>query len=205
MNIKDMLHAMRVGKEISAPTVLDTPWGESLDTNHILEQYPRPQLVRKNFEILNGYWRYAITPLTCKYPEHFDGLILVPFSPESPLSGVSRHVGPEEYLWYERILTIPKHSSGTRQILHFEAVDQCACVFINGHKVSRHVGGYLPFEIDLTPFLTEGANHLRLTVRVQDLSDTSWHSPGETKADPGRYVLHGSERHMANRLDGNSS
>ena len=189
MNINDMLNALPKGKKVPKKPLraLDTVWGERLDTNHVLEEYPRPQMVRDNYEILNGYWRYAITA-SGKYPKEFDGLILVPFSPESQLSGVGRQLKPDEYLWYERTIDIEKFKAGTRCLLHFEAVDQCAAVYINGHFVEKHVGGYLPFEIDLTPFLKPGKNHLRLTVRVQDFSDTSYHSRGKQKLKPsGMY------------------
>ena len=189
MNFKDMLHALpkQQKRREKNPAILETVWGESLDTNHVLEEYPRPQMVRDNYEILNGYWRYAITR-SGKYPKAFDGVILVPFSPESRLSGVSRQLQPDEYLWYERTIDIEDHRQGTRRILHFEAVDQCACVYINGHFAMRHVGGYLPFEVNLTPYLKPGKNHLRLTVRVQDFSDTSYHSRGKQKLNPsGMY------------------
>ena len=101
MNISDMLGALPKfqKRKKDPPTILETVWGEQLDTNHVLEQYPRPQMIRDNYEILNGYWRYAITAAK-KYPDKFDGLILVPFSPESQLSGVGRQLMPDEYLWY---------------------------------------------------------------------------------------------------------
>lgn len=182
MNIKDMFKALPKKNQADKHplTTLDTVWGERLDTNHIFEEYPRPQMVRDNYEILNGYWRYAITA-SGKYPETFDGLILVPFSPESQLSGVGRQLMPNEYLWYERTIDIENFDTQNCCLLHFEAVDQCAMIYINGHFVQKHVGGYLPFEVDITRFLTPGKNHLRLTVRVQDFSDTSYHSRGKQK------------------------
>ncbi len=68
---------------------LTTVWGENLNPEHVLEEYPRPQLKRDNYTILNGYWNYAITR-TPDIPEAYDGKILVPFSPESILSGVEK-------------------------------------------------------------------------------------------------------------------
>lgn len=184
MNLKDMLGALQSEREPKPLKTLTTVWGENLDTNHVLEEYPRPQLVRDNYEILNGYWNYAITKSN-KRPKQFDGQILVPFSPESSLSGVNRTLKPDEYLWYERTLHVNAFQKGERQLLHFGAVDQCACVYINGHALTRHVGGYLPFEIDITSHLKEGDNTLRLTLRVQDFSDTSWHTRGKQKLHPG--------------------
>lgn len=187
MNVKQMLGALPKKEKLRPLKPLETVWGENLDTNHVLEEYPRPQMMRGNYEILNGYWRYAITS-SGKYPHKFDGLILVPFSPESPLSGVGRQLHPDEYLWYERTIDIENFKKGTCCLLHFEAVDQCAAVYINGHFAIKHAGGYLPFHVDLTPWLKPGKNHIRLTVRVQDFTDTSYHSRGKQKLAPsGMY------------------
>jgi hypothetical protein len=154
---------------------LYTKWGEALDPEHVLEEYPRPQLKRDNYAILNGYWNYAFT--TSKdIPAAYDGRILVPFSPESLLSGVERQLHPHEYLWYERTIVCDVPDT-FRLILHFGAVDQHAAVYINGDSVCEHHGGYLPFEADITPFLRQGDNSL--LVRVQDFSDTSHHSRGK--------------------------
>ena len=66
---------------------MNTRWTESVDRNAPLPEYPRPQLVRERWQSLNGEWEYAITSDKV-IPESFDGTILVPFSPEAPLSGV---------------------------------------------------------------------------------------------------------------------
>ena len=62
-----------------------TPWGEALDKNAVLQEYPRPQLVRESYYNLNGLWDYAITASDA-CPGAWDGEILMPFSPEAPLS-----------------------------------------------------------------------------------------------------------------------
>lgn len=184
MNIKEMLGTLPKKEKRQPLAELSTSWGQALDPKHVLEAYPRPRMRRPEYEILNGYWQYAITD-SGKYPGSFDGRILVPFSPESQLSGVKRQLRPDAFLWYERAIHIPDHTTGFRRLLHFEAVDQCACIYINGHFVRKHVGGYLPFSVDLTPFLQPGSNTLRLTVRVQDFSDASYHSRGKQKLSPG--------------------
>ena len=99
---------------------LYTRWGKELDGDHVLQEYPRPLLQRKSYVNLNGYWDYAITSKFMR-PETYDGKILVPFSPESVLSGVGRQLQPEEYLWYRRTLSIDaeKLRAGFRLILHF--------------------------------------------------------------------------------------
>lgn len=202
MDIIDAALNINKTREEDILTRLTTVWGETLDPEHVLEEYPRPQLKRGNYRILNGYWNYAITA-SPKKPSAWDGRILVPFSPESILSGVERQLKPGEYLWYERTFSltsaeyrslhpadslpaasgasfrsqIPGSSSPQRLLLHFGAVDQIADVWLNGRKVCSHTGGYLPFEADITGFVTEGEN--RLTLRVQDSSDTSFHSRGK--------------------------
>lgn len=180
MDILDCARNINKSHESDVLARLTTVWGEELDPEHVLEEYPRPQLKRDNFTILNGYWRYAITR-SGDMPEAYDGTILVPFSPESILSGVERQLQPEEYLWYERGIFITAEDyaslSSRRLILHFGAVDQIARVYLNGQKVCSHTGGYLPFEADITPFLREGCNSL--SVRVRDFSDTSCHSRGK--------------------------
>lgn len=158
-----------------------TSWGEWLHPGHVLEEYPRPYLVRDSYICLNGFWDYAVTS-EGDFPPYMDGTILVPFSPESLLSRVHRQLKPDEYLWYERDLPACRPENGYRCILHFGAVDQCAIVFVNGRKVCRHVGGYLPFEADITDFLTEEEN--TLTVRVQDYTDTSYHARGKQSLNP---------------------
>nr|WP_296960088.1 sugar-binding domain-containing protein [uncultured Mediterraneibacter sp.] len=83
---------------------LYTCWGENLDRDHVLMEYPRPLLVRDSYLNLNGYWDYAFTK-EYKQPERYEGKILVPFSPEAVLSGVNRQLQPDEYLWYHRVIT----------------------------------------------------------------------------------------------------
>ena len=79
---------------------------------------------------LNGPWDYAITGDGIR-PDAFEGEIVVPFSPEAELSGVGRMLKPNEYLWYRREVTVPSAMRGKRLLLHFDAVDQEATVWIN--------------------------------------------------------------------------
>lgn len=158
-----------------------TRWGETLDKNNVLSEYPRPQMRRDSFINLNGEWDYAFTGAGEKQPERWEGKILVPFSPESELSGVGRGLKPDEYLWYRRDWAKPDTSG--RVILHFGAVDQSCTVYINGLRAFRHVGGYLPFEFDVTGFLQKDINEISVCVR--DLSDTSYHSRGKQRTKRG--------------------
>lgn len=142
---------------------LTTVWGEALDASNVLPEHPRPRMQREEYAMLNGVWEYAITPVDGEVdaktlaqqeiPSRWDGHIVVPFSPEAPLSGVGRTVQPSEFLWYKRKIELPKLADDQRLILHFEAVDwMCAC-FVNGKLAGTHTGGYLPFSFDVTNLL----------------------------------------------------
>ncbi len=158
-----------------------TEWGEALDPQQILPEYPRPQLVRGEWLNLNGLWDYAIRPLG-EMPGSFDGRILVPFAVESSLSGVGRSLGEKCELWYERTFSVPSTWSDKRVLLHFGAVDWKADVWVNGVGVGSHTGGYTPFEFDITAALKRGENRLR--VRVWDPTDASCQPRGKQVAKP---------------------
>lgn len=162
--------------------MLTTKWGEALDREHPLPEYPRPQLRRESFLNLNGVWQYAISTLNSE-PEEYDGDIVVPFPLESELSGVGRVLQPGEYLWYRREFTLPEDFNVGRVLLHFGAVDQCARVWVNGMDACTHTGGYLPFSADITDLLFECEN--TLVVRVTDDTDRSYHTRGKQKLKPG--------------------
>lgn len=162
---------------------LKTRWTDQVDPEHVWEEYPRPMMKRASYVNLNGIWEYAITRGGRK-PKVSDGRILVPFSPETYLSGVRRQLKPEETLWYERRLPeTVRRKPGMRWILHFGAVDQFAEVRINGRITARHLGGYLPFSTDITEALREGGNIL--SVRVRDYSDTFYYSKGKQRLHRG--------------------
>lgn len=154
---------------------LTTPWSESV-TEKPWQEYPRPQFVRKSYVNLNGLWDYAITKNEY-FPINYHGKILVPFSPESALSGVNRQLKPDEYLFYRRTFTLTKTFVKDIVLLNFGAVD-CICdVFVNGKNVCHHVGGYNSFSADVTSALIDGENVL--IIRVQDFTDTSYHTNGK--------------------------
>ena len=182
MKIKDAIRTLLFKKKDIIFNQLYTKWGSELKSEAVLVEYPRPQLRRDNYTILNGYWNYKISE-DKEEPVQYDGKILVPFSPESILSGVNRQVYPDDILWYERSLEIETIPDGKRSILHFGAVDQICELFINKKSVQYHVGGYLPFSVDITDYLKVGKN--QITLKVKDLSDTSYHSRGKQKLKRG--------------------
>ncbi len=183
MYIRDMLRAVTMRRQDTNSNDLHTPWGERLDPAHVLEEYPRPQLRRDNYTILNGYWDCAFTGASAGIPSDFEGKILVPFSPESLLSGVSRQLLPCETLWYRRTFSVSFPYPLARLILHFGAVDQDCAVYVNGTMAGTHSGGYLPFSLDITGAVTEGENELAVSVR--DVSDTSYRTRGKQRLESG--------------------
>lgn len=146
-----------------------------------LSEYPRPQFKRNSYICLNGYWEYAIRKED-KIPNKFDGQILVPFSPEVEKSGVNKTVLPDDYLFYRLNVTLPKEFIKDKVILHFGAVDQIAEVFVNDQFVMKHVGGFLPFEMDIKPYLED--NTATIIVQVQDTTNSSYHSSGKQSLKP---------------------
>ena len=146
-----------------------------------LSEYPRPQFKRDSYICLNGYWEYAIRKEE-NIPDSFDGQILVPYSPEVEKSGVNKTIMPDDYLFYRLKTTIPTSFIKDKVILHFGAVDQIAEVFINGQFAIKHVGGFLPFSMDIKPFLKD--ENLEIILRVQDTTNTSYHSSGKQSLKP---------------------
>lgn len=156
---------------------LTTRWGRTLELEQVHKEYPRPQLVRDSFFSLNGNWEYAINQTADV--NDYDGEILVPFSPEAKLSGVSRMVRPEDYLHYKKVFVLPEGFRKERVILHFGAVDQECVVALNGQVLGEHKGGYLAFSFDVTDKLCEGENELKLCVR--DFTEKVPHARGKQR------------------------
>ncbi|MCQ2483795.1 MAG: glycoside hydrolase family 2 [Clostridia bacterium] len=156
---------------------LKTKWTDSVDVECPLPEYPRPQMVRSDWQNLNGRFDYAITPMNDSFPESYDGEIIVPFAPECYLSGVGRTVQKDEFLWYRKNFILKDCFIGKRTLLHFGAVDWKCKVYINGHKAGSHQGGYIPFTVDITDYLADGENEL--VVQVYDPTDDYWQDRGK--------------------------
>lgn len=163
-------------------SVLSTPYGERLNPARPLQEYPRPQMVRNSYLCLNGPWQYTVTKET-GFPALWEGNIVVPFAPESALSGVNRVLQPDEYLWYKREVTLPEGFVQSRTLLHFGGVDQCCVVYINGVEVGRHDGAFLPFMLDITKHLLGDA--VEIALMVIDETDTAPYVRGRQKLEHG--------------------
>lgn len=160
-----------------------SPWAEQVNPEKPLPEYPRPQLVRDQWENLNGLWQYAITPKGTSKPASFQGQILVPFAIESALSGVGKSVGKDLELWYETTFDASREMRRGRLLLHFGAVDWEAEVFVNGKSVGSHQGGYDPFSFEISNHLVSGRTQT-LNVRVWDPSDDGPQPRGKQVNEP---------------------
>ncbi len=165
-----------------AQAPLTTRWTEDVSPSSAHPEYPRPMLRREEWLNLNGLWQYAITARDSS-PEAYQGEILVPFPIESALSGVADTVGPERRLWYHREFEVPRSWTDQRVLLHFEAVDWETQVWLNGHEVGRHRGGYDPFAFDITQALREGTQQLK--VAVWDPTNAGTQPRGKQVREPG--------------------
>jgi len=155
---------------------LPTQWTKSaMEAAVPFPEYPRPQLERNDWLCLNGKWDYmggknvanAFDPATPVSFADKTEQILVPYCPESVLSGIQRK--QEINMWYRRSVEIPYGWKNKQVIIHFDAAAYNTTLFVNGHKAGTHAGSYDAFNFDITPYLTSGKN--TLVVAVQDLND----------------------------------
>lgn len=161
---------------------IKTVWASKVEPNHVLPEYPRPIMERKEWKNLNGLWNYAILEVGKAAPEKYDGQILVPFAVESSLSGVMKDVGAKNELWYNTSFTIESNWKGQNILLHFGSVDWRTEVWLNGVKIGSHTGGYTPFSFDITPFITGKTQ--QLTVKVWDPSNEGPQPRGKQVRSP---------------------
>ncbi len=154
-----------------AGSTLKTAWAKDVSPRHVWPEYPRPAMVRRQWQNLNGLWEYVLTPAAeVAEPATFDGKILVPFAVESALSGVAKPVGPDKALWYRRTFEVQWSQRDRRTLLHFGAVDWDTTVWVNGQRVGSHRGGYDPFTFDITDALKKKGPQ-QMVVRVWDPTD----------------------------------
>jgi hypothetical protein len=163
---------------------LATPWTSLVNTNTPLPEYPRPQMVRSNWLNLNGVWQFqpGVTN-TDRVPTNqtLSGSILVPYPMESAISGVMAY---HAWSWYRTLFTVPFGWSGQRIILHLDAVTWQAQVYVNGHSLGIHSGGYDAMSYDITSCLT-GIGAQELIVQVWSPEDNGGQPRGKQTLYPG--------------------
>ena len=162
---------------------LTSKFTKDIDIDNVLAEYPRPQMVRSEWQNLNGIWE--LQPLFSSkegMPEDvYTMQILVPFPIESSISGIMKHY---DRFAYRRTFTVPKDWEGRNLLLHFEAVDWQCEVFVNGQSVGTHSGGYDPFAFDVTNYLVEG-DEQELVVKVYDPTNMGGQPRGKQTLSPG--------------------
>jgi len=172
--------------------LLPTTWTEQAKNKEVpLNEYPRPQLQRTEWLCLNGKWDYkggksAPNALNPQAEASFDGLsqkILVPYCPESYLSGVQKK--QEINLWYRRTFEVPASWKGKDVLLNFDGVDHDATVFVNGKKVGSHSGAYDAFSFNIKPYLIKGRN----TIVVAAYDPNDGRAPSGKNGPRGDYTF----------------
>lgn len=158
---------------------MKTPWTDLVSPTLPHPEYPRPQMVRKEWTNLNGKWDFAVAQGDAE--PVFNRKILVPFPVESQLSGIGEMVPSGSVVWYRRPIQCTKPKG--RVLLHFGAVDWHAKVFLDDDFVGEHKGGYTPFSFEVTSWLKDGKSHT-LKVKVIDPTDSSFQPRGKQVRKP---------------------
>lgn len=164
---------------------LETPFEK--DTQFSWQDYPRPQLKRDSYISLCGVWQLSVKKYKVKVKQYsrFAGFaseyqtddfeqtelggIMVPYPPESRISGIERPLGENETYLYTRQFTLDEEFINDKVLIHFGAVDTNTVVMVNGRLAGVHRGGYLPFSFDITELIAAGEN--TITVEVEDTLD----------------------------------
>ena len=137
-------------------------------------EYPRPQFERQQWQNLNGEWTYELDLVQSGHERNlmeskgFGGKIIVPFAPESELSGVG-HKDFIPSIWYQREITIPQEWAGKDVLLNFGAVYYVSEIYLDGKFVDRHHGGSDSFTVDITKFVKPGQTHSLVVCASSDL------------------------------------
>ncbi len=163
-------------------THLTTDYEKDMDKSCPFGIYPRPSLVRNSYFSLNGSWDFDITKEGTE--PSYNKSILIPYPPESMLSGICESVPDGSLIHYKREFKLPEGFAKSRVILHFGAVDTICKVELNGRYLGVHEGGYLPFSFDITDALME-ENCLYVT--VTDELDKRYPYGKQTKTRGGMW------------------
>jgi hypothetical protein len=185
-----------VAQEQRIAHTLSTRWTEKVTPDNAHREYPRPQMVRKDWVNLNGLWDFGYIATGATSSPEQKRQILVPFPPESKLSGIEEMTPEGHALWYRRTFNL-KSAAGKRTVLHFGASDWETSVFVDGKLAGTHRGGYDPFSFDITDLLRSDGDALsgsqllssppshELVVIVNDPTDKGPQPRGKQVLKPG--------------------
>jgi hypothetical protein len=167
---------------------IKTRWASDVNPTNVWKEYPRPQMVRSDWENLNGLWQFEkMTSFSSEIPTTMTSKILVPFCVESALSGIKQKY---KNFAYKRTFKIPDSWNGKRVLLHFEAVDWQMEAFVNGVSAGTHKGGYDPFTFDITNLLSSNGDQ-ELVVKVYDPTSDGSQPRGKQTLNPGGIMYTG--------------
>ena len=155
-----------------------------IDKTLPLQEYPRPQFQRDSYLNLNGAWQYAISK-SKSLETPTQGIINVPYSPESELSGVGRQLKKDEYLHYVRNIIIPKGFNKGRVLLNIGAIDQRSEIYINNQLAGQSSSPYIPVQIDITPYLHKEGEEDNFHIVVMDDADSEIYARGKQRYNRG--------------------
>ena len=149
--------ANRILAELAAMVAVLTTSSPRMGRSAASPEHPRPDLCRENWMTLNGQWQFEIDKEDdgesrgLAYGTDLKGKIMVPFCPESKLSGMG--LGNTEKLknvWYRRTFEFPSAMKGKRIRIHFGGVDYRAWVYVNGQLAGTHIGESVDFAFEIT-------------------------------------------------------
>lgn len=155
------------------------------------KEYPRPQFERAAWVNLNGEWDYTFdfsnSGMEQGFPKatSFDKKIVVPFCPESSLSGVE-YKDFINHIWYHREITVPQEWNGKNVWLNFGAVYFNSEIYVDGVLAGRHFGGSSSFSLDITKLVTPGKTH-HLVVRASSDLRLTMQSAGKQSLQYASY------------------
>ncbi len=158
---------------------LKTKYSENFDRKNPLPDHPDPYWQREEFLSLNGEWDFLMNKEK-ENPKTYNEKIVVPFSPETPLSGIHRHVDKDDYLHYQKIVEIDDKYVGKNALLRFMAVDQECDVYVNDELLGSHKGGYSSFAF----FIPNIGKQLKINVVVKDDTDSEIYARGKQSNNP---------------------
>lgn len=167
--------------------VLRSQWAAKVSPANALPEYPRPQLVRKDWVNLNGVWQFKSGKAedAVHFGKNLSEVILVPYPVESPLSGIMQHY---DRIWYRRTFTVPPSWRNRQIMVNFGAVDWESEVYVNGKSVGIHKGGYDDFSYNITPYLNATGSQ-EIIVRVYDPTDLYGAPRGKQTIADQRYGI----------------